>query len=238
MKMMDLKRVVMAAGVAGVMLIGGAAYGEADAKDKALLERLNSPEWAVREAASTELSAEVWDLARLQGLYKAAPSLEAKERVLACARQQYFSKLMLGGSSPTDAGALGVLKPTQPMVLQPAGSVAPVKALYIATPICGMPSAVMLRPGDRIVEIDQVDLTKLPADAEPWNALTTRVRKTRADETLGMVVERDGKRMEMSVRTGSSIGMSVVESSGGFGPRETVLKAWAKEREKVVLGTN
>jgi hypothetical protein len=224
------------AATAGVLLFGGMVYGEVDAKDKALLERLNSPEWAVREAASTEFCAQTWDLARLQGLYKATTSLEARERILACARQQYFSKLIAGRTGADDPGALGVLKPTQAMMVQLAGSQAPVKALFIASPICGMPSAVVLRPGDRIVKIDQTDLTQLPADAEPFDALATRVRKTRAGESVPMVIERDGKRLEATLKVGSGIGMSAVERAGGFGARADVVERWLAEKEKIVLG--
>ncbi len=217
----------------GAMLLGGVAQGAVDAKDKALLERLNSPEWKVREAASTELIGQKWDLARLQGMYQAAPSLEAKERLLAGARHQYFSKLISGRSSEGDTGALGIYTPKPEMHLQPAGSLAPVRALYIVSPMCGMPGAIALRPGDRVVKVGTTDLTQLPADAELYGALVMQVQLTKVGDKMPMTVERDGQRMEVTVTMGSMIGMSAVEQTGGFGQRPDAGELWRQEKEKI-----
>jgi hypothetical protein len=214
------------------LLFAGVVFGEVSTADKGLLDRLNSPEWAVREAASTELSGQAWDLDRLQGLYQSAGSVEARERILTCARHQYFSKLMAQASGG-QSGRLGILRTPQPVLIQPVGSLAPVRALFVASPICGMPSAVVLKPGDRILKVDQTDLTLLPADAEPFDALTKRVLESKAGDVLAMVIERDGQRMEVQVPVGSLTGMSAVEQPGGFGPRKEVLEAWAREKRKI-----
>jgi hypothetical protein len=220
-----------------VGLLAPQAHGQhaLSANDTQLLARLDAAAWPVREAALVELESGTWEPARLRALYHATDSPEAQDRVLTAAKHLYFKSLWSGRVFTGESAAMGFTFPPKPVLVQPVGAEMPVSALFVSAPLCGMPSVLKLRPGDRVLKIDEADFSSIPQDASLSDLLRRRLSRCKPGESLPLVIERDGQQMEVQLVLAPREAMVDMFLSGGFGVRTDIMTRWLEERDKIVL---
>lgn len=173
-----------------------ALWGSGIARADPLLDRLDSPDYATREAASAELlTGPLLDESRWLALFAQARSPEQRHRLLAAAEHQALTAMRLREFPQRGPGSLGmthqVISPAQREHLGRA-------AILVLGTLPGFPAHAHLRPGDLIVAFNE---QTIEPEMTP-NAFPQMVQLTQAGQTVTLTVLRDGReqtlRMELA----------------------------------------
>ena len=202
--------------------------------DAQLLARLDAPAWTTREAALIELESGKWEPARLRALYHGTDSPEAKDRVLTAAKHLYFKSLWTARSFAGESAAMGFTFPPKPTLVQPVGAQMPLAGLFVSAPLCGMPSVVKLKPGDRVLTIGGADFANLAQESNLPDLLRVRLSRYKPGQSLDLTIERDGQQLEVELELAPREAMVEMFLSGGFGVSAEIAARWLVEREKLV----
>ena len=196
------------------------------------LERLDSPDYAVREAATQALLADdSLTPEAVAAMYDEARSLEVRTRLLDVARHHTLRRLAAQRFNPQAPGAVGFSQ-------QMAGPGAMANmaqlghpAIRVVATLPGLPAYAHLQPGDMIVGVDN-DL--LPPDAS-MEGLTTLITTRTAGQPITLNLLRDGREVAAQFSLGSLAALNTVYTTDRIDltprVRPEFQQAWTRLRD-------
>ncbi|MEM0913684.1 MAG: PDZ domain-containing protein [Planctomycetota bacterium] len=176
--------------------------------DRAVLDALDAPDYATREAATRALLTDPWrGLASLRRLWDRATTMEARHRLLSVIRHQFLveqAEMMFPG---VGRGAIGVSHRTLGDTPGP-----PAGAQVVAT-LPGFPGHAHLRVGDVITAIEGRPLQA----GEDVEVLSERVQQLEQGAVVSLSVWRGGVVREIAFPLGSMNALVAMYGGQGLG---------------------
>lgn len=170
----------------------------AAAQSDEVLQRLGSPEYAEREAATRELLADPQaNLVRLRALFERAETAEQRHRLLDAIRHHTLRQMREEAyKEPGGLAAIGFSHEVLPAGAAP-GVARP--SIYVVATLPGFPGYAHLRPGDIITSVGDEPMP-MDLDADRFKEL---MRGFEAGQTLTLGVLRDGETLSVTLKLAS-----------------------------------
>ncbi|WP_428387046.1 PDZ domain-containing protein [Mucisphaera sp.] len=212
-----------------VALLASTAGAQGEASS--ILEQLNDPDYATREAASGQLLTDpAIDLEVIAELLSEAPHLEQQERLLAAARHRFVAQLIRENYPWQGPGSIGIIqRPADPIEVD--GVVRP--AILVIQTLPGFPAHQRLRPGDRLIAIDGEPLTA----ANPVEQFQTVTQATPPGGRLGIRLWRAGRTLDVAIETAPLEALRLTYAGPQYTLTEGPALLWQGKRAELVALT-
>jgi hypothetical protein len=213
-----------------MVLMLSAAAARAAIDEAALLRDLQSPDYAVRDAASQRmLEDESLGQADFRRLYAAAVTPEQRQRLLDAARHHFLRAAQEDATKLGGASSMGLTL----LPLVPAGEIAGIDqpAARVGATYPGFPAYAQLKPGDLILTIDGREVPDAEAGGIP--AFIERIKAHPLDRPLNITGLRGGEPFAVTMKPASRTALQTIYSADGAELRAELEEGWMKERREL-----